>query len=248
MSESASKGRRRRAAATGEEAAGPVSLIRELPEPERPRERLQAHGSAVLSDRELLALVLRSGNPYKGVVEVAKEVIDDCGGLVGLLDARPKDLVRDGLGMALASSLIAAVEIGRRLARQDLPQREPLSRPEAVASYLALRYRVRDQEVMGALFLDVRHRLMCDKEIYRGTLSRAAVEPREILKEALALGASAVILFHTHPSGDPSPSLEDVAFTRRMAVAGDAVGIRLVDHLVVGSTGRWVSLKERGAC
>jgi len=240
--------RRRTSRAAGGEAVPPVSLIRELPVPERPRERLQAHGSAVLSDRELLALVLRSGNPYKGVVEVAKEVIDDCGGLVGLLDARPKDLMRDGLGMALASSLIAAVEIGRRLAREEFPNREPLSRPAAVASYLALRYRVRDQEVMGALFLDVRQRLILDKEIYRGTLSRAAVEPREILKEALMQGASAVVLFHTHPSGDPSPSLEDIAFTRRMAAAGEAIGIRLVDHMVVGSTGRWVSLKERGAC
>lgn len=229
-------------------SAPPVSIIRELPGPERPRERLQAHGSSVLSDRELLALVLRSGNPHKGVVEVATEVIEDCGGLVGLLDARPKDLVRPGLGIALASSLIAAVEIGRRLARQDFPVREPMSRPAAVARYLALRYRVRDQEVMGALFLDVRHRLISDKEIYRGTLSRASVEPREILKAALDLGASAVVLFHTHPSGDPTPSLEDLAFTRRMVEAGAAIGIELVDHLVVGSTGRWVSLKERGAC
>lgn len=230
-----------------ERTPGP-SMIRELPVPERPRERLQAHGSAVLSDRELLALVLRSGTPHKGVVEVAKRVIDECGGLPGLLDARPRDLVGDGLGVALASSLIAAAEIGRRLAKRDLPERRPLGRPAAVASYLALRYRVRDQEVMGALFLDVRHRLITDKEIYRGTLSRASVEPREILKEALLLGASAVVLFHTHPSGDPSPSLEDLAFTRRMAEAGELMGVRLVDHLVVGSTGRWVSLKERGVC
>jgi DNA repair protein RadC len=240
--------RRRASRGTRRAAVPPVSMIRELPEPERPRERLQAHGPAVLSDRELLALVLRCGNPYKGVVEVAKEVIDDCGGLVGLLDARPKELMRDGLGMALASSLIAAVEIGRRLARRDLPTRQLMARPAAVASYLALRYRVRDQEVMGALFLDVRHRLIADKEIFRGTLSRAAVEPREILKQALLRGASEVVLFHTHPSGDPSPSLEDVAFTRRMAEAGEAIGIRLLDHIVVGSTGRWVSLKDRGAC
>jgi DNA repair protein RadC len=240
--------RRRASLGAGGDSTPTVSMIRELPVPERPRERLQEHGSSVLSDRELLALVLRSGNPYKGVVEVAKEVIDGCGGLIGLLDARPKDLVRDGLGVALASSLIAAVEIGRRLARQDFPERRPMARPAAVASYLALRYRVRDQEVMGALFLDVRHRLISDKEIYRGTLSRASVEPREILKVALEIGASAVVLFHTHPSGDPSPSLEDVAFTRRMAAAGEAIGIQLVDHLVVGGTGRWVSLKERGAC
>lgn len=245
MTEEAPREARPRA---GGQAVPRPSTIRELPEPERPRERLQAHGSAVLSDRELLALVLRSGTPYKGVVEVASEVIEECGGLVGLLDARPRDLVRNGLGVARASSLIAAAEIGRRLAKREVPERRPLARPAAVASYLALRYRVRDQEVMGALFLDVRHRLIADKEIFRGTLSRAAVEPREILKEALLLGACAVVLFHTHPSGDPSPSLEDIAFTRRMAEAGEVVGVALVDHLIVAGTGRWVSLKERGAC
>lgn len=246
--ETRSPRRRRGSGAKLSEGAPPVSMIRELPEPEKPRERLQAHGSAVLSDRELLALVLRSGTPHKGVVEVATRVIEECGGLAGLLDARPSELVGDGLGIALASSLIAAAEIGRRLAKLELPQRHPLGRPGAVASYLSLRYRVRDQEVMGALFLDVRHRLIEDREIYRGTLSRAAVEPRRILREALGLGASAVVLFHTHPSGDPSPSLEDMAFTRRMVEAGEAIGVRLVDHLIVGSTGRWVSLKERGAC
>lgn len=225
-----------------------VSMIRELPEPEKPRERLQAHGARVLSDRELIALVLRSGTLHKGVVEVATRVIDECGGIFGLLDARPRDLVGGGLGVALASSLIAAAEIGRRLARRDLPEREPLGRPAAVASYLALRYRQRDQEVMGGLFLDVRHRLMADRELYRGTLSRASVEPREVLKEALALGASAVVLFHTHPSGDPTPSLEDLSFTRRMSEAGEIMGIKLLDHLIVGSTGRWVSLKDRGVC
>lgn len=254
MNEAAARGARSaRRAGQGsrrkeDEGSATVSMIRELPKPEKPRERLQAHGAAVLSDRELVALILRSGTPNKGVVEVATRVIDECGGLAGLLDARPRDLVGEGLGVALASSLIAAAEIGRRLAKRDLPERQPLGRPAAVASYLALRYRVRDQEVMGALFLDVRHRLMADKEIYRGTLSRASVEPRKILAEALHLGASAVVLFHTHPSGDPSPSLEDLAFTRRMAEAGEVLGIKLVDHLVVGGTGRWVSLKERGAC
>ena len=117
-----------------------------------------------------------------------------------------------------------------------------------MASYVAMRYGARDQEVMGALFLDVRHRLIGDQELFRGTLSRASVEPRKVLTEALRLGASAVVLFHTHPSGDPSPSLEDLAFTRRMADAGEVLGVKLLDHLVVGVTGRWVSLKERGAC
>lgn len=230
-----------------DDAVPRASVIQETPLEERPRERLHEHGSTTLSDAELVALLLRTGGLRKGVMEIAREVVRERGGLVGLLDSRKEDLVREGLGEAKAATILAAVEIGRRLARRDVPERRPLARPESMASYLTLRYRVRDQEVMGAVFLDVRHRLLAEKEIFRGTLCRAAVEPREILKEGLLQGASGVVLFHTHPSGDPSPSLEDLAFTRRMAEAGEAVGIRLVDHLILGSAGRWVSLRERGA-
>lgn len=224
-----------------------ISVIKETPIEERPRERLHSHGAATLSDAELIALLLRTGGLVRGVMEIAREVVRDCGGLAGLLDARKRDLVREGLGEAKAASILAAVELGRRIARRELPDRMPMGRPGAVARYLVLRYRVRDQEVMGALYLDSRHRLLAEREIYRGTLSRAAVEPREVLKEGLLQGACGVVLFHTHPSGDPSPSLEDLAFTRRMAEAGEAVGIHLIDHMILGGMGRWVSLKERGA-
>ncbi|MGB6640460.1 MAG: JAB domain-containing protein, partial [Thermoanaerobaculia bacterium] len=121
-----------------------------------------------------------------------------------------------------------------------------LTHPEAVATFLALRYGLQGQEVMGALFLDTRNRLIQDNEIFRGTLNRAAVEPRAILKQGLLRNAAGFVLFHTHPSGDPSPSAEDLAFTRRMANAGEVVGLRLVDHLIIGGGGRWVSLKKRG--
>src|SRR5690606_26312123 len=107
------------------------------------------------------------------------------------------------------ATLIAAVELARRLARTDLPEREPLAHPAAAASYLALRYAGRDQEVLGALYLDTRHRLITERELYRGTLNRAAVEPRLLLKEGLLAGAAALIVFHNHPSGDPTPSAED---------------------------------------
>ncbi len=225
-----------------------VSVIRETPPHERPRERLEEHESAgILADTELIAILLRTGGPKKGVMEIARELLEDHGGLAGLLHVRPRDLVREGVGLAKASSLIAAVEIGRRLAKKDLSKRRPLARPASVASYLAMRYGTRDQEVMGALFLDVRNRLLGEQEIFRGTLARATAEPREVLKEALVRGAAGVILFHNHPSGDPTPSLEDIAFTRRMAEAGDAIGVKLIDHMILGATGRWVSLKERGA-
>ena len=128
-----------------------------------------------------------------------------------------------------------------------MPDRQILSRRTSVARYVSLRYGIRDQEVMGAIFVDIRNRLLAEREIYRGTLNRAAVEPREILKEGLIRGAAGVVVFHTHPSGDPSPSGEDILFTRRMAEAGEVVGVRLVDHLMVTAGGGWVSLKDWGA-
>jgi DNA repair protein RadC len=223
------------------------SLIRETPLEERPRERLIARGTGALSEAELLAVLLRIGHKGASAVELGQRLLRDYGGLPGLLDADMALLDYYGLGPAKVAALLAAVEIGRRLARAPLAERRPLTRPAEVARYVVLQYQRRDQEVMGALYLDVRHCLIADREIFRGTLHRAAVEPRVILKECLLRGAAGLALFHTHPSGDPTPSAEDVLFTRRMAEAAAVIGVELVDHLVVGATGRWVSLRERGA-
>ncbi|MFL6194872.1 MAG: DNA repair protein RadC [Thermoanaerobaculia bacterium] len=220
--------------------------IREMPQGERPRERLLEQGGGSLSDSELLAVLLRTGRAGASALQIAMEVLRENGGLSGLLTATPHSLRRNGLGPAKAATLLAAVEVGRRLAREEL-DREPLSRPVDVARYLALRYRSCEQEVMGALFLDARSRLLGEREMFRGTASRISVEPREILRECLQRGAAAVYLFHTHPSGDPSPSAEDLLFTRRMAEAAEIVGVRLADHVVLGDRGRWVSLREKSA-
>ncbi len=224
----------------------PPSMIADLPDTERPRERLLDNGADALNDTELVAVMLRTGKRGQSVISMAREILAETGGLAGLVGLHPRDLRREGLGDAKAATLLAAVELARRLSKEDLPQRDPLGRPADVARYLTLRYRLRDQEVMGALFVDVRGNHIADRELYRGTLSRAAVEPREVLKEALRRGASGVVLFHTHPSGDPSPSPEDLSFTRRMSAAADVVGVRLIDHMILGGSGRWVSLRERG--
>ncbi len=221
-------------------------MIRELPAGERPRERLLRQGGGALSDSELLALLLRTGRAGVSVLQMAMDVLRGNGGLAGLLTATPHSLRRSGLGPAKAATLRAAVEVGRRLAREQLDG-EALARPVDVARYLALRYHTCDQEVMGALFLDARSRLLGESEMFRGTLSRIAVEPREILRECLQRGAAALYLFHTHPTGDPSPSAEDLLFTRRLAEAAEIVGVRLADHVVLGHRGRWVSLKEKSA-
>lgn len=225
-----------------------VGLIRELPEGERPRERLLKQGSEALSDAELVAVLLRTGVKGVSVMQMATELIQETGGLSGLVALTQQALRRKGLGPAKAATLLATLEIASRIAREPLRERKPLTRPAEVAHYLALRYWSRDQEVMGALFLDSRSKLLGEKELFRGTLDRAIAEPREILKEGLLRGAAGVIVFHTHPSGDPAPSPEDLAFTRRMREAGELVGVRLLDHFILGSAGRWVSLKQRGAC
>lgn len=221
-------------------------LIRDLPLDERPRDRLLHHGSHALSDAELVAVLLHTGRRGTSVLDLARELLHDHGGLVGLLGSTAPSLRRPGVGPGKAAALLAALELATRLSRCDSTVKHPLRDPAALARYLWLRYSTCDQEVMGSLFLDGRHRLIAEAEIYRGTLSRAAVEPRAILKRGLLVGAASVAVFHTHPSGDPAPSAEDLAFTRRLAEAGDIVGIRLLDHLILGSPTRWLSLREHG--
>jgi DNA repair protein RadC len=199
-----------------------------------------------LADDELLALLLAGGRVHGESIRVARELLAEWGGLAALPAASRAMLRHGGLCDAQASDVLAVCEIACRLARQRIPDRRPLTRPDEVARFLVLRFQQRDQEVMGALFLDLRNGLLGEREIFRGTLHRAAVEPREILKECLLRGAGGFVLFHTHPSGDPTPSAEDLLFTRRMADAAAVVGVELVDHLVLGSTARWVSLRERG--
>ena len=223
------------------------NLVRDLPLDERPRERLLRNGSASLSDTELVSILLRSGRPGASSIDLARDLLEELGGLAGLAGLCAKSLRRPGVHDAKASVLLAAVEVGRRLARARLPHRRPMDRPEDVASYLALRYQQRDQEVMGALYIDTRQRLMGEEEFYRGTINRCAAEPRALLKAGLLRNAAGILVFHTHPSGDPSPSAEDLAFTRRLAEAGDVVGVRLVDHLILGTGNAWVSLRQRGA-
>lgn len=225
-----------------------MSLLKQLPENERPRERLLRSGSHALTDAELLAVLLRTGRRGQSALEMAEELLAQRGGLIGLLASTRDSIQRPGLRQAKLSTLLAALELGRRLARARMAQRDLLDHPAAVASYLNLRYGSVDQEVMGALFLDIRNHLISDRELFRGTLGKALVEPRAILKEALLTSASGFILFHTHPSGNPAPSAEDLDFTERLAGAAELVGVKLLDHMILGNYGAWVSLKRRGAC
>ena len=208
-----------------------------------PKDRLLRHGAESLSDAELLAVVLRNGRPGESAVEVARQILGRVGGLANLARADRQTLRSCGASAGRASIILAAAEIVRRLARSKIT-RKLLSQPAAVASYVFLQFASEEQEIMGALYLDIRNRLIGERDVFRGCLSRASVEPAPILQEALRHRAASFILWHSHPSGDPSPSPEDLSFTRRMAEAGELLGIRLLDHLILGSGGRWVSLSR----
>ena len=219
--------------------------IRDLPLEERPRERLARAGRAALSGEELVALLLGSGARGESALDCARRLLAKNGGLTGLAGMTGSELAREkGVGRARASALEAAIEIGRRLASETLPARDLFNEPALVKEYLRRTHGDGTQERTGALYLNARNRLLRDDaEIYRGTLDRAVVEPRELLKRALLVNAAALIVYHNHPSGDPSPSREDREFTRRLASAADLVGLRLLDHVVVGREG-CVSFRE----
>jgi DNA repair protein RadC len=215
----------------------------DLPSEDRPRERLARHGAGALSNRELLAVVLGTGTRRASVLDLAAALLDS--GLRGLAGRSVADLESErGLGRAQAARVAATLELGARLASEG--RTAPAFRTAAEsARYLLPRYGARPVETFGILALDVRHRLKREAVISVGCLTSSLVHPREVFQEAVVARAAALVLFHNHPSGDPEPSGEDVALTRRLSSAGTLMGIEVLDHLVLGA-GRFVSLKERG--
>lgn len=213
---------------------------------ELPRERLLEKGPEALTDAELLAILAHNGIPGYSAVATASTLLERVSGLSGLADAPAARLQVIGVGRATQAKLLAAAEIARRMLGGK-PLGMLVENPGRVVNYLRTRYSKRDQEVVGAIYLNARNYYIGDEELFRGTISRAVVEPRPILRGALDRSASGIIIFHTHPSGDPAPSAEDILFTRRLAEAGEVLGISLVDHLIIGAGGLWLSMKERGA-
>ena len=220
--------------------------VAELAREERPRERLARLGPEALSDAELVAVLLRTGTRGTDVLALAEKLLADAGGLAGLAAADRRATVRArGVGPAKGAVVAAALEVGRRLARLALQSVPLLDRPELVAAYLARSYGSSRVEKFGTLTLDARHRLLQVHELHRGGRSHADVEPSEVFNSAILDNAHAVIVWHTHPSGDPAPSEDDAVLTRRLAEAGRLLNIAVLDHIVVGRSG-FVSLRQRG--
>jgi DNA repair protein RadC len=212
---------------------------------ERPRERLARHGVAALSNRELLALLIGTGSARASSLDLADALLGR--GLRELASQSLSELEgRPGLGRAKAARVLAALEIGARLASEGLGSHPVFASAAEAARYLLPRYAARPVETFGLLALDVRRRLRHESVVSVGCLTASLVHPREVFQEAIARRAAAILVFHNHPSGDPEPSAEDLALTRRLASAGSLLGIELLDHLILGA-GRYVSLRDRGA-
>jgi DNA repair protein RadC len=221
-------------------------LVREIPEEDRPRERLLRQGPESLSNAELLAILLRTGTQGSSAVDLAEQILKRLGGIRALIDADLEELTAvPGIGPAKAAQLKAAVEIGRRVARMKREARPQLLSPEDAAEYMMDRLRFQLKEHFVVLHLDSKNGLIGEEVVSVGTLNSSIVHPREIFKTALKRSAAAIICLHNHPSGDPTPSFEDVEVTRRLVECGRILGVEVLDHIVVGEN-CFLSMKEKG--
>jgi len=220
--------------------------IGDMANEDRPRERLAQVGAGALSNAELLAILLRTGLEGENVIRLSERILAQHGGLVGLLKISYSDLCTvKGIGPAKAAQLKSAVELGRRIAAATPSDKPSINSPADAANIVMYEMRALDQEVVKVLLLDTRNRLMGIVEVYRGSLNTSMIRVGELFREAVKQNAASIIVAHNHPSGDPSPSPDDVAVTRLMVEAGRLLDIPVHDHLVIGQN-KFVSLKERG--
>ncbi len=220
--------------------------ILDLPPCERPRERLREHGPRYLNNAELVAILLRSGVAGENAISVAMRVLAEFDGLAGLARAGYAELCdQRGLNHAKTSEIMAALELGRRIASLAPEERAQISCPQDAASLLIAEMAPLVQESLVVLLLNTRNQVVARRTIYIGTVNSSAVRPAEVLRPAIRENAPSIIVAHNHPSGDPTPSPEDISVTRDLIAAGKLMDIELLDHLVIGHGGRFTSLKEK---
>lgn len=218
--------------------------INEIPSGERPREKLLFYGAQCLSNEELLAIILRTGNKDSNVVELSYRIIHSVGGLNGLFKASAKELMElKGVKEAKATQILAMCELYKRFKVSELTQIK-ISKPSDVAKLVLDELRMLRQEVLILINLDTKNKVISKKEIFKGGLNSSLVHPREIFKEAVKDSAASIIICHNHPSGDPTPSRDDINITTRLKECGKMMGIELLDHLIIGDN-RFISFKEK---
>ncbi len=229
-----------------ENAFRPSYRITDLSEDNRPRERLAALGPQALSPAELIAILLRVGVPGENAVQVGQRLLQDFGGISGLHRASLEELTNQhGIGAAKAAQIKAAIELGRRLAVESPQERQAINSPEDAANLVRYEMSALEDEHLRVILLDTRNHVLDVPEVYHGSVNASQVRVGEVFKDAIRRNAAALIIVHNHPSGDPTPSPDDLVVTRACVEAGQLLDIEVLDHLVIGQ-GRYVSMKERG--
>jgi DNA repair protein RadC len=220
--------------------------IRDYPEEERPRERLLNEGPDKLSNQELFAILLRTGTKKESVLELSQKLLKHFEGIRMLKDASVEEMTMiSGIGRAKAVQILAALELGKRMNRLTYDDRYVIRSPQDGANYVMEEMRFLSQEHFVCLYLNTKNQVLHKQTVFIGSLNASIVHPREVFKEAFKRSAASLICFHNHPSGDPSPSREDIDVTKRLSECGKILGIELLDHLIIGEQ-KFVSLKEKG--
>ncbi|MDL1909675.1 JAB domain-containing protein [Chloroflexi bacterium CFX6] len=223
-----------------------IYRIRDLHESDRPRERLASLGPQALTNAELIAILLRVGVRGENAVAVGQRLLNKFSGLTGLHRAPFAELKKQhGVGDAKAAQIKAAIELGRRLTLESPEERPAINSPADAAALVSYEMAALEQEHLRVILLDRRNRVLETVEVYKGSVNSSQVRVGEVFKEAIRKNASAVVVIHNHPSGDPTPSPDDVAVTRAITQAGKLLDVEVLDHLVIGQ-GKWISMKERG--
>lgn len=221
-------------------------MLRDIPLEERPRERMIQYGAGVLSNSELLAILLRTGTRHESAIHMAQRILVGTGGIRGLIDFSLEELTKlNGIGPAKAVQLKAGIELGQRLAKARLPDTGNIRNPRNVAEMVMEQLRYLQKEHFVCLFLNTKNHIIAQETLSIGSLNASIVHPREVFRAAIKCGSASMICIHNHPSGDPTPSPEDISMTRRLCEVGEIVGIDVLDHIIIGD-GEFISLKEQG--
>lgn len=221
-------------------------LLKHFPQDEKPRERFMKYGPGSLSNHELVAILLRTGTKKESVLQISARLLQTFGGLRSVREASIEEMSKiRGVGKAKAVSLLAALELGTRLHHQTTDNRYVIRTPEDGAKYVMEDMRFLQQENFVCLYLNSKNQVLHKHTVFIGSLNSSIVHPREIFKEAFKRSAASFICVHNHPSGDPTPSREDIEVTQRLFECGKLIGIQPLDHLVIGDQ-KFVSLKEKG--
>jgi DNA repair protein RadC len=220
--------------------------LRDVPSEDRPRERMLQHGASALSNAELLAILLRTGTFAESAVRLAQRILNECGGLRSLVDMTKDQLTEiKGIGNAKALQIQASIELGRRLARTKMSDTVTIRSPENVDELLREELRYLQKEHFVCLFLNTKNHVIGQETLSMGSLNASIVHPREVFRAAIKRSSAALICVHNHPSGDPTPSPEDIQITQRLVEAGAIIGIEVLDHVIIGDH-KFISLKEQG--